>query len=171
MNIIKLSKVSPGFTLVEIMIVVVIIGILATLGLPAFRQVRMNSQNARFYQDVRVFASAAEMYMLESGNDPFSNNAFGDPGTGNLNADMQEYIKPTKFSAQTPIGGNYDFDNEYTNGGGTYFFGVGADGITVDVDQLNKLDKDQDDDNLGSGSLIRPASATDRFYYVITYDL
>ncbi len=171
MNIIPSSKVSRGFTLVEIMIVVVIIGILATLGLPAFRQVRMNSQNARFYQDLRVFASAAEMYMLESGTDPFSNNAFGDPGTGSLSADMQEYIKPAKFNSQAPIGGNYDFDNEYTTGGGTYFFGVGAAGITVDVDQLAKLDRDQDDADFGTGSLIRPASATNRFYYVITLDL
>lgn len=171
MNIIKLSKVSPGFTLVEIMIVVVIIGILATLGLPAFRQVRMNSQNARFYQDVRVFASAAEMYMLETGADPWSSAAFGDPGSGTISTDMQEYIKISDFTAQTPIGGSYDFDNEYQNASSIYFFGVGSDGITVDDDQILKLDQDHDDGNLGTGNLVRPTSATDRLYYVIDYDL
>ena len=153
------------------MIVVVIIGILATLGLPAFRQVRMNSQNARFYQDVRVFASAAEMYMLESGVSPWSNAAFGDPGSGTLSADMQEYIKITDFSAQSPIGGVYDFDNEYQNANGVYFFGVGTDGVTVDDDQILKLDEDQDDGNLGTGNLVRPSSDADRYYYVVDYDL
>jgi len=171
MNIIKSSRISPGFTLVEIMIVVVIIGILATLGLPAFRQVRMSSQNARFYQDVRVFASAAEMFMLESGEDPFINNAFGDPNSGIIPPGMTDYIKASAFTAQTPLGGLYDFDTEYTDANGVPFFGVGVAGLTVDVNQLQKLDEDQDDGNLGTGDLVRPSNATDRYYYVITSDL
>ena len=165
MNIITKRRASPGFTLVEIMIVVVIIGILASLGLPAFRQVRMSSQNARFYQDVRVFAAAAEMYMLETGVDPFIDNAFGDPGTGNINAAMQEYIKISDFNAATPLGGIYDFDNEYQTGG-VDFFGVGVDGYTVDLNQLQKMDDEQDDGDLTAGNLVRADG--DRYYYVIT---
>ncbi len=165
MNIISKRRESSGFTLVEIMIVVVIIGILATLGLPAFRQVRMSSQNSRFYQDVRVFASGAEMYMLETGADPFVHATFGDPGSGNLNTEMQEYIKISDFTATTPLGGVYDFDNEYTTGG-VDFFGVGVDGFTVDLGQIQKMDEDQDDGNLTTGNMVRAAG--DRYYYVIS---
>lgn len=166
----QIKQRSPrGFTLVEIMIVVVIIGILATLGLPAFQQIRMSSQNARFYQDVRVFASAAEMYMLETGVDPFTNNAFGDPATGQLPAGMEGYIKDSNFAGGTPLGGNYDFDNDYADANGNDFFGVGVVGFTVSLDQINKLDLDHDDGNLGTGNLVRPAAATDRYYFVITH--
>lgn len=166
MNIIPSSR-KTGFTLVEIMIVVVIIGILATLGLPAFRQVRANSQNARFYQDVRVFASAAEMFMLETGVDPFTNNAFGDPSSGTLSTEMQEYIKIASFSQTTPIGGNYDFDNQYQTGGGVDFFGVGTDGFTVGIEQIQMMDEQHDDNALGSGNLVQPSSDAGRYYYVI----
>ena len=169
MNIIPPSH-KAGFTLVEIMIVVVIIGILATLGLPAFQQVRANSQNARFYQDVRVFASAAEMYMLETGTDPFSNNAFGDPSTGTLSTDMQEYIKVNTFSQDTPIGGGYDFDNEFQDGDGNYFFGVGTAGHTVNNEQIVMMDEQHDDNALRTGKLVQPASDTSRYYYVITIE-
>lgn len=169
MNLQPTQRFSRGFTLVEIMIVVVIIGILATLGLPAFQQVRMNSQNARFYQDVRIFASAAEMYMLETGADPFTNNAFGDPSTGNLPAGMADYIKGTSFSGGTPIGGGYDFDNQYSDANGNDFFGVGVAGFSVSLDQISKLDTHHDDGNLGTGNLVRPSGAGDRYYYIISY--
>ncbi len=168
MNIIRPTHRSSGFTLVEIMIVVVIIGILASLGLPAFRQVRMASQNSRFYQDVRTFASGAEMYMLETGADPFTDNSFGDPNSASISAGMQEYIKLSDFTTASPLGGLYDFDTEYATGSGVDFFGVGVAGFTVDLDQIRKMDEDMDDGDLVEGKLIRPIDS--RYYYVIDID-
>ena len=59
------GETRKGFTLVEIMIVVVIIGLLAAMAIPAFQRVRENSINSRMDNDARQLASAAQQYFLE----------------------------------------------------------------------------------------------------------
>ena len=56
-----------GFTLVEIMIVVVIIGVLAALAIPAYTKVQQTSLKNSVLNDLRVIASAADQYFLENG--------------------------------------------------------------------------------------------------------
>ncbi|MCZ6674641.1 MAG: prepilin-type N-terminal cleavage/methylation domain-containing protein [Verrucomicrobia bacterium] len=56
-----------GFTLVEIMIVVVIIGLLAAMAIPAFKKVRDTSQTKAIINNLRQLASAADQYFLENG--------------------------------------------------------------------------------------------------------
>ena len=54
-----------GFTLVEIMIVFVIVGLLAAVALPAFQKVFESSRSSAMKNDTRQRASAARKYMLE----------------------------------------------------------------------------------------------------------
>ncbi|MDG2168561.1 MAG: prepilin-type N-terminal cleavage/methylation domain-containing protein [Opitutales bacterium] len=56
-----------GFTLVEIMIVVVIIGLLAAMAIPAFKKARDNSQTRAITNNLRQLASAADQHFLENG--------------------------------------------------------------------------------------------------------
>lgn len=56
-----------GFTLVEIMIVVVIIGLLAALAIPAFRHMNQKSKETAATNLLREYASAARLYYLEYG--------------------------------------------------------------------------------------------------------
>jgi len=58
---------SKGFTLVEIMIVVVIIGLLAAMAIPAFQKVRQSSQDKAVLNNARQLSAAADQYFLENG--------------------------------------------------------------------------------------------------------
>lgn len=55
-----------GFTLVEIMIVVAIIGLLAGIAVPSFLRARMRSQAMDVLNDLRILDAALEQYALEN---------------------------------------------------------------------------------------------------------
>lgn len=61
------NRSTKGFTLVEIMIVVVIIGLLAAMAIPAFQKVRASSQDKTVLNNARQLGAAADQYFLENG--------------------------------------------------------------------------------------------------------
>src|SRR5579859_5630271 len=63
----QMNARNKGFTLVEIMIVVVIIGLLASMAIPAFQKVRTNSQDKAVLNNARQLSAAADQYFLENG--------------------------------------------------------------------------------------------------------
>ena len=56
-----------AFTLVEIMIVVVIIGLLAAMAIPAFNRLTTRSQDRIVLNNARQLASASDQYFMENG--------------------------------------------------------------------------------------------------------
>jgi type IV pilus assembly protein PilA len=62
-----MNRSRQGFTLVEIMIVVVIIGLLAALAIPAFQKVRASSQDKAVLNNARQLAGGADQYFMEYG--------------------------------------------------------------------------------------------------------
>lgn len=63
----RYNKSTQGFTLVEIMIVVVIIGLLASMAIPAFQKVRASSLEKAVLNDSRQIGAAAQQYFMEYG--------------------------------------------------------------------------------------------------------
>ncbi|UCG67538.1 MAG: prepilin-type N-terminal cleavage/methylation domain-containing protein [Deltaproteobacteria bacterium] len=54
-----------GFTLIELMIVIAIIGILAAIAIPQFNKYRQRSYNASAEEDLRNAATAQEAYYVD----------------------------------------------------------------------------------------------------------
>ena len=63
----KTRNSQAGFTLVEIMIVVAIIGLLAALAVPGFVKARKQSQGRRVLNDARQMDAAIDQWALETG--------------------------------------------------------------------------------------------------------
>ncbi len=61
----KLKKIG-GFTLVEIMIVVAIIALLASVAVPSFLRARKRSQATACKNDLRLIDTAVEQYAIEN---------------------------------------------------------------------------------------------------------
>jgi type IV pilus assembly protein PilA len=64
-----------GFTLIELMIVIAIIGILAAIAIPQFSAYRQRSYNSSAQSDIRNIATAQEAYYVD--NSRYSNTADG----------------------------------------------------------------------------------------------
>lgn len=105
------SRRLKAFTLVEIMVVVVIIGLLAAAALPTFRHITMRSKTTALENDLRQFSTALITYNLQNARWP-------------ANADPQiappevATALPSRFTLPSPIGGVYKWN-----------FDVPADGI------------------------------------------
>mgnify|MGYP001590185566 CR=1 FL=1 len=59
-----------GFTLMEMMLVVVVIGILATLGFPAYKNVIEDSKAKVCQTNLRVISAALDIYAMEHDSIP-----------------------------------------------------------------------------------------------------
>ena len=61
------ASASLGITLLELMIVVIIVGILASLAMPMFKGATIRAKMAEFYATVSTIEKAEEIYFAEHG--------------------------------------------------------------------------------------------------------
>jgi type IV pilus assembly protein PilA len=94
------TRNTKGFTLVEIMIVVVIIGLLAAMAIPAFQKVRDNSVGKAMENDARLIAAASQQYFLENGG--ITTVAFGLATDGGVTGPLSSYVKSISKGTTTP---------------------------------------------------------------------
>ena len=94
------SKRSAGFTLVEIMIMVAIIGLLASIAVPSFVKARLTAQRTGCISNLRAIDGAKEGWGLD--------NQKG-PGSAVDEAAVNSYMKAG--APNCPGGGTYTYGN------------------------------------------------------------
>ena len=119
---------SSGFTLVEIMIVVAIIGVLAAIAIPAFEKARTNSQNAAFMNDLRIIEGAINTCIIDRKGYP------ADVYEKIIPPELAPYLKNMDWSKPTPIGGYWDYDCNWG-----MKCGIGVLGPSRSVEEMAKL--------------------------------
>lgn len=68
-----------GFTIVELLIVIVVIAILATISVVAYKGIQQRARDAKRLQDIQAIASAMRMSYAEKGSYPTGNIYTADP--------------------------------------------------------------------------------------------
>ena len=96
---------NAGFTLVEIMIVVAIIGLLAAIAIPNFVKARATSQANACINNLRQIDAAANQFAIEKGKK--AGDVISYP------TDLTPYIKLNAAGSipPCPVGGDYYQDN------------------------------------------------------------
>lgn len=106
---IRLSQGRQGFTLVEIMIVVAIIALLASIAVPGFLRARKRSQASRIINDLRLIDNACDMYAIEN------NKSTGNP------VNIGDWTKYMKAGTNLYLTGKDILGNTYGNATGQMF--------------------------------------------------
>lgn len=88
-----------GFTLIEILIVVAIIGILATMGALAYQTSMRRSRDARRISEIKAMQGAAEQFYIDNGNEY---------PTGNTCDLIEDYTSGFEAGFVDPQGDAYD---------------------------------------------------------------
>lgn len=104
-----------GFTLVELMVVIAILGILAAVAIPRFSGATDRADAAKVEADMSTLASALEVYRVNHGSYPASLNILLQDG---LIARVP--LPPHATEAQNGWSGNYTYQRSYTDNNDTY---------------------------------------------------
>ncbi|KAF0865951.1 type II secretion system major pseudopilin GspG [Pseudomonas sp. LD120] len=120
-----------GFTLIEIMVVVVILGVLAALVVPQIMSRPDQAKAAAAQSDIKAIAMALDIYKLDNHQYPSSQQGLqalvskpsGNPAARNWNPDG--YLKRLPID---PWGNGYQYRVPGTQGGAYDLFSFGADG-------------------------------------------
>ena len=108
LNLLRKAKNQKGFTLVELMVVVVIIGILVAIAVPVYNNIQGTAAEKAHKANIRTIQSAVMMYQTENdtSNTPSINDLVPDflaewpeAPKGQDRSDYLDYVSDTTYPA------------------------------------------------------------------------
>ena len=137
-----------AFTMIEVVVVTVVIGILAAMVIPKFASAQQETTVAATAEDLRVIARALTLYQGVHGSYPPGGSRADDAEA------LETFFKGTSpFEIQSPIGGVYDYDG-YTPGVPISVSIIQDGSNRYSFEQAIELDEYLDNGDLGSGKLM-----------------
>lgn len=141
-----------GFSLVEVSVVVLIIGLVASIAVPQIRKSIIIARSDALVNDLRVFSQAFQHYMQEKGDWPASGEQ-----PGSYPAGMDGFLNQSNWTRETPIGGRYKWEAQTRQSGIRIqacisVVSIAGSEVSSDRSQLEDIDRKIDDGNLNTGS-------------------
>lgn len=96
------KKNEEGFTIAELLIVIVVLGILAAIAIPSFTGLQKRARRAELESNGRAIVLALEMYKIEKGEYPDTVVQIDD-----LTGSLQNYLTNVEQILQTVDSGTY----------------------------------------------------------------
>ena len=151
---------ATGFTLIEILIVVVILGILASVVMAQISGLHEDAEQAAFISSGQIFQEAAYRFYLDTGAYPEKR------ASGKLPDGFGYYITSQQWVGGTPIGGLWDMAADqygFTSSLGIHF--KNGSGPRKDDAYMQQIDAAIDDGDLSTGIFQKVGGK--RYHFVI----
>ena len=144
-----------GFTLVELLIVVMTLAILAAIVVPSFGDVPKETKQTAFINDLAVIVTACQLYHAKNGYYP------DDASSGELPPGMDSWVRPNTWTRATPVGGVWDTE---VSAVGVHY--TGDNGPDLGDAYFTEIDAFFDDGSLATGAFQKIEAG--RYYFVFT---
>ena len=150
-NRIFMKQTKIGFTLLEMLIVITIISILASIGLVSYTSFNKNSRDARRKADIEQIRAALELYRSNNGTYPLPAGTFGLAfGSGSLADTNNTYL------SKIPSDPKLNLSYYYTSDASDYTLGALLEGISAVPAACSGTKCDQNDLNVTCNYCLGP---------------